>query len=150
MYIALWWCWGQKTPIAGRDRLRGTAEEKKEETHIDCDMAHQTGMMRQTNVAALIVYPLRSDRTLRSGVFIHDKGTLHVDLDGSGVGDGLLQEAGDGMMLSRHDVEGGVKKIWRGDEGKRQNPNSLRICDRVEDRRELNQKKEVEYGLLRP
>lgn len=97
---------------------RRKREKKKEETHIDRDMAHQTGMMRQTNVAALIVYPLRSDRTLRPGVLIDDEGTLHVNLDRSGVGDGLLQEAGDGTMLSRHDVEEGSKKNW-GEGGRR-------------------------------
>lgn len=132
---------------------RRKREKKKEETHIDRDMAHQTGMMRQTNVAALIVYPLRSDRTLRPGVFINDEGTLHVNLDRSGVGNGLLQEAGDGTMLSRHDVEEGSKKLGRRREeggirgGKRQNPNSLQICDRV-GIDELDQKKEVELACL--
>ena len=66
------------------------------DTHINGHMADQTGMMRQANVVTLIMYPVGSHRALRPRIFVDNKGALHIDLDGPGIGDGLLQAGGPG------------------------------------------------------
>lgn len=73
--------------------MRGTAEaaKKKKITHVYSHMAHQTRVMWKTNIMALVMNSVRSYGTLRSRVIIDDKGALDVDLDGSWIGDGLLQ-----------------------------------------------------------
>lgn len=76
--------------------MRGTAgaakkRKKKKFTHVYSHMAHQTSVMWKTNIMALVMNSVSSYGTLRSWVIINDKGALDVDLDGSWIGDGLLQ-----------------------------------------------------------
>jgi hypothetical protein len=60
-------------------------------THIDGDMAHNASMVWQTNILILIVNAFGLDRTARPGLVVDDKGALDIDLDGAGVGNGLLE-----------------------------------------------------------
>jgi hypothetical protein len=59
-------------------------------TYIDGDMAHDASMVWQANILVLVVNALGLDRTTRPGLVVDDKGALDIDLDGAGVGNGLL------------------------------------------------------------
>lgn len=68
--------------------MRGIGGRK---THIDSDMAHDTLVMRQTNVLILVVNPICFDRTSGSWLFLlDDERALDVDFDGPGVDDCVL------------------------------------------------------------
>lgn len=76
--------------------MRGKSSDEKKKsswdnaTHIDGDMAHDSSVMRQTDILILVVNPLGFDGAARPGLVVDDKGALDVDLDRAGVRNGLL------------------------------------------------------------
>jgi hypothetical protein len=59
-------------------------------THIDGDMAHDPSVMWQTNILGLVVNALGLDGAARPRLVVDDKSALDVDLNGAGIGNGLL------------------------------------------------------------
>lgn len=84
--------------------LRGTTagEICLQDTHVNCHMAHHACMMRKPNVLALVMNAIAIRYTVgRWGLVVNDIGTLHVYLDGAGVGDSVLQARAGGVDLGR-------------------------------------------------
>jgi hypothetical protein len=80
-----------------RDCGAGTiAGKRKNRTHIHSDVAHDTGVVRESNILAFVVHPLFLSDAVRSGgrdVF-YNKGAFHIYLHCAGVGDGIFEAAG--------------------------------------------------------
>jgi hypothetical protein len=59
-------------------------------TYIDGDMAHDTSVVRKSNILVFIMHAL-GPGALGTGLVVDDEGARDVDLDGARVDDGLLQ-----------------------------------------------------------
>lgn len=60
-------------------------------THIDGDMAYDARVMREPDILILIVHTFGIDGAFGSWFIVNDESARDVDLDGTGVGDSLLQ-----------------------------------------------------------
>lgn len=84
-------------------------------THIHSDMAHDAGMVRKTDIFALVMNTIGLDGALgsRSRFFVDNECALDVDLDSTGIGNGV-QTDGTGIRGFEDMPRAGSIKVRRG------------------------------------